>query len=128
MNLEIIITLIIGFIGSSALAVFVTKYFEKGKTKAETQTINISGELKIGEAWEKYALQQQKDVSDLRKRIEVLEDIVIKSNDKINLLEEENRTLRYQLKKYQVENDIKVETAKEEIKTAVDIKLEEIKK
>lgn len=120
MSKEIIITLVLSLLGSSSLAIFVTKFFERSRSKAEIQNINISGELDLGHAWQKYALQQQSDVTELRDRIEALEKKVENLKLENNLLWNENNELRLQLKKYQTQSDIKIGVVQDEMRSNAD--------
>lgn len=112
MTPDIIITIVASLLGSSAVAIFITKLFEHSKSKAETQNINISGELKVSKAWEDYATRLQNDFNGLRDRIAELEIKVGKLNGENAKLWEENLRLRNELRKYQVENDEKLEEIK----------------
>ena len=51
---------------SPFIAVWVQGIFNKRRTGAEIQNLNISGEISIGDAWKVYAQKQEDNTKDLR--------------------------------------------------------------
>ena len=55
-----------GMLTSPFIAVWVQGFFNKKKTGAEVQNLNISGEISIGDAWKRYAEKQEENTKNLR--------------------------------------------------------------
>lgn len=55
------IILISAIFASPFIGILITSFFNKNKTGAETHQINLSGEISIGDAWMKYAKQQEEN-------------------------------------------------------------------
>lgn len=78
-------------IASPFLGAFINNLFSKSKVQAETHKINITGEISIGEAWEKYAVRMRVDMEELQVKIAKLSkefDIMrIEKDKEIELLQ-----------------------------------------
>lgn len=72
--------LLVSILSTPLLGAMVSNYFARKKTLAETRNLNVTGEITIGESWQKYALQQQQDKAELRKEF----------TDKINELKQDH--------------------------------------
>lgn len=113
------IIIVTSFLASPFVAIWVKSYFDKGRTASETHNLNISGEISIGESWQKYALQQQRDKEELRKeftermniqdashleqmkKLEEKFNVIIKSkDDRIYELEKRVEELQLEINKY----------------------------
>ncbi len=66
MNKETWIAIISLTLGSTVITKGVELFLNRNKTRAETHTINIGGEISIGTAWKEYADQAKKDLESLR--------------------------------------------------------------
>ena len=67
----------------------VIKLFDRKKQGAEVHSINITGEISIGEQWQKYALQQQKDKEELQREFTRQIDAIKEQHTKeINILQQ----------------------------------------
>ncbi len=66
------IILITAIFASPFIGVLISSFFTRRKTGAEANNLHISGEINIGEAWQKYGLQMQNDLKALSERFETL--------------------------------------------------------
>ena len=104
------ILILISILSTPLLGALVSNYFARRKTSAETQNLNITGEINIGESWQKYAFQQQKDKEELRKEF----------TDKINELKADHKTeielMRVEFSKITLAKDQRIEILEEKVK------------
>lgn len=113
------ILLLISILSTPFLGALVSNYFSRKKTSAEAHNLNITGEINIGDSWQKYAMQQQRDKEELRKefadRINALKEdhkmeidlikmefsrITLAKDDRINILEGKVKELENEVGKY----------------------------
>lgn len=55
------IAILSAIVGSPIIGIFVTSFYNKGKTKAEINAVNIGAEKTLGDGWKEYAAQQKAD-------------------------------------------------------------------
>ena len=137
--------ILISILSTPLLGALVSNYFARRKTSAETQNLNITGEINIGESWQKYAFQQQKDKEELRKeftdkinelkadhKIEIelmrveFSKITLAKDERIQILEDKVKNLQTEVAKYKGMGDKitdMVHTKVDEIKNEVSNKV-----
>lgn len=115
----IITSATVSVLASPFVVTWIQGMMDKNKKTAEVHNLNISGEISIGESWQKYAMQQQRDKEELRKefieritrqdivhtsQIKDLEEkfnLIIKSKDsRIFELEKRVEELQLEINKY----------------------------
>lgn len=134
MTKEIII--IIGaMFASPFIGIWIKGLFDKNKTSAETNNIQITGEVSIADAWQKYAHNIQSDFEKLRHEFaqlsakfeeiryekEALATLTKQKDTKIKELEERIVLLEAEIEKY------KKESSPQYLATKAHIAIENIK-
>lgn len=74
---------------SPFIGVWIKSMFDKKKMGAETHNLNISGEISIGDAWQKYAKKQEDDATSLRKEVADLKQMFTVLTQKFDTMQME---------------------------------------
>lgn len=115
MSKEEIITILATTLGSGTMVAVISYFQNRRKTGAETHNLNISGEINIGEAWQKYAMQMAEDMRKMQTEMaqlrvdfekiksekEDLADATVKKDKIIKDLQERVAVLEKQLEIYE---------------------------
>lgn len=139
------IVILISVLSTPVLGALVAQYFGRKKTKEEVKNLNITGEINLGDSWQKYALQQQKDKEELRKEftekieslrndhnkeIEIMRaefnEITDAKNIRIKILEDRVQELETEVNKYKNINNT-IDLVTETIHNSVSSASEQIK-
>ena len=113
------LVILMSVLSTPFLGILVAKFFERNKTDAETNSINIGGEMSLGEGWQKYAVQQKEDKEELRREFNLriddlqkqhaeeveylkneLQKITKQKDDRIKVLENKVNELEKEVAKY----------------------------
>lgn len=84
------IVILLSVLSAPFLGALISSYFGRRKTSAETHNLNVTGEISLGDSWQKYAIQQQKDKEELRKEFtDRINELKQDHNDEIAKLKAE---------------------------------------